>query len=228
MSEPGTLPQVESLTPEQAAAEITAIRGNAEHDFHHEGRPGHESAMVRLEQLYRRREGGASVPGASVAPPPPKSDLQRKIEERYGIEPEAPEAPRTEPAVATPQDAAPDWSGFQRPEVPEGETWDESAEHALRALTVSHDVPVTELSEMAQEYRRAWDRREMDPKARVMAGLTQLRQAWGEHFDLKQTRATQMFAELPPRLQQHVRAVGMDMDAALMLRLYGLWERKHR
>ena len=170
----------------------------------------------------RERDGAA---GAAVSPAGGRCVVAGRIGRAPAIE--IGSAAQDRAGGSDAQDRAPDWSGFQRREVPEGEAWDESAEHALRALTVSHDVPVTELSEMAQEYRRAWDRRGMDPKARVVAGLTELRQAWGEHFDLKQSRASQMFDELPPRLQQHVRAVGMDMDAPLMLRLYGLCERKH-
>jgi hypothetical protein len=218
------------MSPEEAAAEDRQVRGNPDHDANHPGRPGHKAAWERQLQIMRRGFG-ATAPSTSPtpsAPAPPKSEFQRKLEERYGIAPETPDAPPTE-AEAAAQRAEQDaqaWP-FQRPEVPEGRTWDADAEVALRTLTVSHDVPVAELNEMAAEYRRAWDRRDMDPVARVAAGEAALRQAWGPHFELQRARAAQMFNQLSPRLQQHIRSVGMDQDAALPLRLAAWWARQH-
>ena len=225
---PAPLPAVDTLTPEQAIAEVAATRANPNHDWAHEGRPGHKPATERMLALMQRAGGGSAASPTPSPSAPPKSDFQRKVEERYGLAPETTAAPPTEAAAAAAraEKEAQAWP-FQRPEVPEGHTWDADAEVELRALTVTHDVPVAELNEMAVEYRRAWDRRAMDPVARVAAGKAALRQAWGQHFELQRSRADQMFNQLSPRLQQHIRAAGMDQDAVLPLHLVALWERQH-
>lgn len=86
-----------------------------------EGRPGHKAAAERMLQLMQRAGGGSAMsPGVPAAP---KSELQRKLEEKYAIPPETTDAPPSE-AEAAAQRAAQDaqaWP-FERPEVPEGLT----------------------------------------------------------------------------------------------------------
>lgn len=203
---PSPVPPVETLTPDQATAEIAQIRGNVAHDFHHEGRPGHDAALERLDQLYQRLAGHTppteppAEPTEATSEPP-----SRLVEDREALA----------------------WT-FDRPPVPEGQEWDERAELALRALTHMHDVPVAEVQAATHDYRAAWDRRAMDPEARREARDAALEQAWGDHVDLKLARAAAMAQELPPRLLQHAQQVGMHYDAPIWLRLAALWERKYQ
>ena len=55
-----------------------------------------------------------------------------------------------------------------------------------------------------------------------------LQARWGSLYPLKVARAWSMVDELPPRLVAHADAAGQDLDEPFLLRLYALWERKHR
>ena len=63
---PPPVTAVESLTAEQATAEIAATRTNPNHDWAHEGRAGHKAAAERMQQLYQRVHGGAAAPLAEI------------------------------------------------------------------------------------------------------------------------------------------------------------------
>jgi hypothetical protein len=137
---PAPPPAVDSLTPEQATAEIAETRKNPNHDWAREGRPGHRDAAERMQQLYQRVHGGAApVAGAGG---PPVSDLQRRIQELYVV-PETPAAPTTTEAeaFADPADGprtAADLNAMPPPAfTPEaakaGWRWDEPQRQAVNA-----------------------------------------------------------------------------------------------
>jgi hypothetical protein len=73
MSEPTATPAElapSAMTPDQATAEIAQIRGNVDHDWHREGRPGFDAAQERVMQLYQRAYSITEAPAEETAPRP--------------------------------------------------------------------------------------------------------------------------------------------------------------
>jgi len=107
MPEPVAAPAVESLSSEQATAEIAQIRGNVAHDWHHEGRPGFDAANERVMQLYQRAHASPAPKGAPGAAPPDETARRPNIVD---------DGPHATPQTAAELDAVPLLGGLD-PEI---------------------------------------------------------------------------------------------------------------
>jgi hypothetical protein len=192
-----------ALTPEQAAVENNeakaAIRSSAAFtDPHH---PGHAAAMQELEDLYRAEHGELLAPRAPADPAESSADALNRV---------AAEASALDLSKHAGKDVAQD------------------AQDALRVLTVSHDIPPTELPAFLAEAAQAQGRAGMDQATREAAREAVLRKEWGDHYDVWAQRAWSVVAELPPRLQAYAEEYRMGEDPWMWLRAVELWKRKHR
>jgi hypothetical protein len=194
-----------ALTPAEAQqdirAEIDAVRADRSHPWHDEKHPGHAQALLDMEHRYRLVSGEAKGPLPPEAPPQehPHDALARVAAEATAV----------------------DLSKH------EGKDVAQDAQDALRVLTVSHEIPPTELPAFLAEAAQAQGRAGMDQTTREAAREAVLRKEWGDHYDVWAQRAWSVVAELPPRLQQYAEDYRMGEDAWMWLRAAELWKRKH-
>lgn len=203
---------VKTLAPESAAAELTTLR---EHPgLYDDAHPEHGAITQRMNALTARARGDA-VPPLTSAPPPaatPAGSAEELAQRLAGIT--EPQAPATVAASALP--------GFT---APSGEELDVDAVVALRGLELTHDVPVAELTAMANEYTAAWARRDDVSEARLDQRDALLLEAWKDDFELHLAHAEEMAQRLPSRVREHAKRAGMFRDALIWIKLAALWER---
>lgn len=203
---------LESLTPEQASAELTALREHV--GLYNDTHPEHRPLTQRMNGLTARIRGDAEPPAparppAAAAPPASAEDLTARLA--------AIADPQTATAVAT--SALPEFT------APKGEELDVDAVVELRTMEMTHDIPVTELTTLANEYTAAWARRGDVSEGRLDQRDTLLLEAWGDDFEVHLAHAEEMAQQLPPRVRQHATQAGMFRDAMIWIKLAALWER---
>jgi hypothetical protein len=199
-------PAAPPLTPAEAQrdirAEIDTVRADKSHPWHDGKHPGHAQALLDMEHRYRLLSGEAK------GPLPPEATPQ--------------ESPHDALARVAAEATAMDLSKHEAKSVAQ------DAQDALRAITVTHDIPPTELPAFLAEAAQAQGRAGMDQATREAAREAKLREEWGDHYDVWAQRAWSVVAELPPRLQQYAEQYRMGEDPWMWLRAAELWKRKHQ
>jgi hypothetical protein len=104
------------MTPDQATAEIAQIRGDTNHDWHHEGRPGFDAAHERVMQLYQRAHSSAEPSRDSGTTPPDENTRRPNIVD---------DGPHATPQTAAEALAIPPRE-FSESARAQGWTWDET------------------------------------------------------------------------------------------------------
>jgi hypothetical protein len=199
MPEPRAVPEADAIRTEMSQV--------------HVGSPRHTELAAQLEHAYRQAHGPSSSESstATTASPVPREDAAARLA--------AIPDPRSPEAVAA--------SAFPTFTPPPGHALDVDALVELRGMELSHDVPVAELTVMANEYTQAQARQGQDAEARRDARDAQLLEAWGDNYELELTRATEMAQRIPKRVLDHALQAGMHYDPVLWLKLAELWTRTH-
>jgi len=199
---PTDLP-VEGLLQEEAASEVKQIRGNPDHDWHHQARPGHKAATERMQDLMRKAYG---TERAAVLQPKP------------GEDPDAPETPRPplpgEPReLRTAQELADQVAlpGLPAPKTPDEVplAWDPPALSQLYATAEREDVAPLIPEGLNLVARLLHAVHAGQPMPGQLETEEALRARWGRAYDAKNARATEAWQLLPPRIKADITRAGI-------------------
>jgi hypothetical protein len=194
MSEPTATPAEiapSAMTPDQATAEIAQIRGDTNHDWHHEGRPGFDAAHERVMQLYQRAHSSAEPSGEPGAAPPDENTRRPNIVD---------DGPHAIPQTAAELDAVPLPAGL-----------DPVMSKAVNVLAEREGVTAFVL-----EGRHVIAGALSGPPVDAVQAERQLQQRWGRMFPSKLEAAHLAFDALPPDVRADLERRELDLHPAFM------------